>query len=70
MICQSTHPKREIHPMKTLICLMILITASAFPLSYQGDFWLVNENDETEEPQRMPESESVVEQYSDGNTAA
>ena len=56
--------------MKTLVCLMILITASAFPLSYQGDFWLLNENDETEEPQPMPDSESVVEPYSDGNTAA
>ena len=56
--------------MKTIVCLMILITASAFPLSYQGDFWLLNENDETEEPQPMPENESVDERYSDGNTAA
>jgi hypothetical protein len=59
--------KSEIRPMKTLVCLLILITASAFPLSYQGDFWLLNENDETEEPQPTAESESVAEQYFDGN---
>ena len=56
--------------MKTIVCLMLVITASAFPLSYQGDFWLLNENDETEEPQPIAESESVAEPYSDGNTAA
>ncbi len=49
---------------------MILITASAFPLSYQGDFWLLNENAETEEPQPIAESGSVAEPYSDGNVAA
>ena len=53
--------------MKTIVCLMILITASAFPLSDQGDFWLLNENDETEEPQPIAESEPSVEQYSHGN---
>ena len=49
---------------------MTLITASAFPLSYQGDFWLLNENDEIEEPRPIAESESVAEPYSDGNIAA